>query len=325
MSRYNESLSALYDNEKKESFRLNESGELETPSRKFELFGNSIQDLYVNDESVITDTQSEFYNDVKFPNYDTIDDFGSLVEKANKGVFAKKLDDEIPWHGSVLEAGCGTGQLSLFLSRFNRKIYSIDLSRGSLELGENFRKNNSIQNVFFFRMNIFNLMFRENYFDVVVSNGVLHHTKDARTAFGNLANVLKTNGIIVIGLYHRYGRIVTHVRQKINLHFGNKVRVSDTHLKKNISDEKKYAWFRDQYENPHETTHTLSEIYSWFDEHNIEYLSSLPFDFDPKRGLFEKRERPKNPELLFSELSQAFSPSQIREGGFFIIIGKKRE
>ena len=46
----------------------------------------------------------------------------------------------------VLEVGCGTGQLSLFLSRYKREIYSVDLSIGSLELGERFRKKNNIEN-----------------------------------------------------------------------------------------------------------------------------------------------------------------------------------
>ena len=91
-----------------------------------------IPNLYFGDEKSLTETQSEFYNDVKFPNYDDIDDFGTLLEKSSKSIFVKKLDDEIPFHSNILEAGCGTGQLSIALSRYNRKIHSIDLSKGSL-------------------------------------------------------------------------------------------------------------------------------------------------------------------------------------------------
>ena len=32
----------------------------------------------------------------------------------------------------VLEAGCGTGQMSIYLSRYGRRIFGIDLSEGSL-------------------------------------------------------------------------------------------------------------------------------------------------------------------------------------------------
>ena len=39
-----------------------------------------------------------------------------------------KLNNEIPMHSNILEAGCGTGQLSIFLSKYKRQIFSIDLS-----------------------------------------------------------------------------------------------------------------------------------------------------------------------------------------------------
>ena len=59
------------------------------------------------------------------------DSFGTLIEKGTRNAFTKKLDDEIPYNSKVLELGCGTGQLSLYLSRFNRVIveliYQLDL------------------------------------------------------------------------------------------------------------------------------------------------------------------------------------------------------
>ena len=70
--------------------------------------------MYISDESELSNIQSNFYNDVKFPNYDDIEDFGSLIDKANKSIFAKMLDDEIPMGANLLEAGCGTGELSIF-------------------------------------------------------------------------------------------------------------------------------------------------------------------------------------------------------------------
>ena len=36
----------------------------------------------------------------------------------------------------ILEVGCGTGQLSNFLSRYNRKLFGIDLSESSLAMAE---------------------------------------------------------------------------------------------------------------------------------------------------------------------------------------------
>ena len=121
-------------------------------NQKFSIL-NGIPDLYIDDGNKITNAQKEFYEDIKFPNYNGIESFADLIDKAKKSIFAEKLNNEIPMHSNVLEAGCGTGQLSLFLSKYKRQIFSIDLSMSSLKLGENFRKKNEISNVHFMRMN----------------------------------------------------------------------------------------------------------------------------------------------------------------------------
>jgi ubiquinone/menaquinone biosynthesis C-methylase UbiE len=282
-----------------------------------------IPDLFINDDENLTNLQSDFYNDVKFPNYNNINDYASLIDKAKTNSFIKKLDDEIGCGKVILEAGCGTGQLSLFLSRYQRKIYGIDLSKGSLIEAQKFSEENNINNVHFFRMNIFNMFFAPNTFDVIISNGVLHHTSDCRKAFSKLTKVLKPNGLIIIGLYHRYGRIVQKIRQFFFPLLKENLKFFDKRFRENISDVKKYAWFLDQYNNPYESTHTYKEVAQWFKEENIEFLSSLPFDQEEDKKLFEKKPLKKNLDLFFNEIKLMIDPQQIYEGGFFIMIGKK--
>ena len=84
----------------------------------------------------------------------------------------------------------------------------------------------------------------------------------------------------------------------------------------------------DQYKNPKESSHTFNEVLNWFNEANIEFVSSIPFSF-PGNSLFNKKLLSKNKvqpkfELLLDELSQSFVPHQIKEGGFFIMIGRKK-
>jgi hypothetical protein len=50
---------------------------------------NGILDLYVEDNNSLTNVQSDFYNEVMFPNYDDIDNFSSLLYKSQKSIFAK--------------------------------------------------------------------------------------------------------------------------------------------------------------------------------------------------------------------------------------------
>ncbi len=286
-------------------------------------FFKDIPDLFLEDGNSLTKIQSDFYNDVKFPNYDDVEDFGSLLDKSRRSIFVKKLDDEIPMGSNILEAGCGTGQLSITLSRYARQIYGIDLSKGSLIEAKQFINSNDIKSVHLFRMNIFKLFFEENTFDVIISNGVLHHTYNPKLAFSKLVRVLKPGGIIVIGLYHRYGRIIQKIRQSLIKNFGDSFKFLDKRFREKISDKKKYAWFLDQYKNPSETTHTYLEVLNWFKVENIEFLSSIPFDFNPENKLFQKREAKNRFEIFLKEISLAFNLKQISEGGFFVMIGKK--
>ena len=287
-------------------------------------FFKDIPDLFLEDGNSLTKIQSDFYNDVKFPNYDNVEDFGSLLDKSRRSILIKKLDDEIPMGSNILEAGCGTGQLSITLSRYARQIYGIDLSKGSLIEAKQFINSNDIKSVHLFRMNIFKLFFEENTFDVIISNGVLHHTYNPKLAFSKLVRVLKPGGIIVIGLYHRYGRIIQKIRQSLIKNFGDSFKFLDKRFREKISDKKKYAWFLDQYKNPSETTHTYLEVLNWFKVENIEFLSSIPFDFNPENKLFQKREAKNRFEIFLNEISLAFNLNQIyQEGSFFVMIGKK--
>ena len=75
-------------------------------------------------------------------------------------------------------------------------------------------------------MNILENFFKE-YFDVIISNGVLHHTAVPYKSFCELTKLLKKDGIIVIGLYHKYGRLITYFKQFVfkifHLIVGNKL------------------------------------------------------------------------------------------------------
>ena len=283
-----------------------------------------IPDFFVQDESNLTEKQSDFYNEVKFPNYDDIDDFGTLIDKASKSIFAKKLDEELPYGSKILEIGCGTGQLSIFLSRYNRKIFSTDLSKGSLIEAKKFIDKCGINNVYLCRMNIFRNLLPENYFDYVISNGVLHHTFNTKLAFENISKLVKPKGYILIGLYHKHGRFFHSIRQKIIGKFGKSFNFLDSFFSKNVSESKKKAWFMDQYQNPHETSHTANEVITWLEECGFEYISSIPFDFSEEEKILEKKPKQSNFKLSLKENLEMLNLKNLVEGGFFIVVGRKK-
>ena len=64
----------------------------------------NVPDLFVDDNEISTQKQTDFYNEILFPNFDDLDDFGSLIDKGQKNFFSKCLDKEIPMMSKALTA-----------------------------------------------------------------------------------------------------------------------------------------------------------------------------------------------------------------------------
>ncbi len=117
------------------------------------------------------------------------------------------LDESIPYNSTVLEVGCGTGQLTNFLGISCRRVIGTDMCLNSLRLAEDFRREHGLDRVRFVQMNLFKPCFKPEQFDVVLCNGVLHHTADpcggfqshpaagsARAATSSSASTTRTAG-----------------------------------------------------------------------------------------------------------------------------------
>jgi hypothetical protein len=94
-----------------------------------------------------------------------------------------------------------------------------------------------------------------------------------------------------------------------------------------MSGEKRRAWFADQYQHPHESKHTFGEVLDWFENTGFEFVRGIPAlrpDDDGLEGetLFE-RQSPGTPiERGIVQATEIVAAGQ-KEGGFFIMIGKK--
>jgi SAM-dependent methyltransferase len=276
----------------------------------------------------ITQKVKLFYEENPFPNYDETDNPGSLIAKAESSVFAKQLNEELPFNIRILEAGCGTGQMANYLSLAQRYVFGIDLSFNSLQLANHFKKSHDLKRSSFYQMNLFKPCFKESSFHVVICNGVLHHTHEAHEGFQAIIKLLKKGGYVVIGLYNRFGRISTNLRRGIFKITGNHFHTFDPYLKrKDITRVKKNTWYLDQYQNPHETSHTFGEVLNWFDNNGIDFVTSIPeigkfSGFEEDYRLLSDKSSGNIFSRFITQLSMPFLTN--KEGGFFIIIGKKK-
>lgn len=120
----------------------------------------------------------------------------------------------------VLECGCGAGEFTFYLSSFlNKKnilFSAIELSNHQI----NIAKERVNQNVDFVTGSLTNMPFKENTFDVIVGNSILHHL-DLNKALPEIKRVLKPNGTIVFfepNLLNPIGWLLFNVKPLRKLH-----------------------------------------------------------------------------------------------------------
>lgn len=102
----------------------------------------------------------------------------------------------------LLEIGCGMGTDLLQFARGGARCTGIDLTPRSIEITRHrFRLYGADGN--FMISDGERLPFRNESFDVVYSNGVLHHTPDTVGAIREVHRVLRLGGTAKVMLYHR--------------------------------------------------------------------------------------------------------------------------
>ena len=275
----------------------------------------------------VTDIVKQFYEDTPFPNYDDVDTPRALVEKARSGRFAQLLNDQIPYDARVLEVGCGTGQLTNYLSIAHRSVLGVDVCLNSLRLADGFRRRHGLDRAAFAQTNLFRPALKNDFFDVVISLGVLHHTADCRLAFRRISQLVRPGGYLVVGLYNWYSRSLHYARRALFRLTGISGGWLDPHFGKVSAKGKRDAWFQDQYCHPHETSHGLGEVLTWLDEAGFEFTNSIPKpELVPALAEGERLFAPRSRGTPWGRaLSQVASLGDgYREGGFFIVIGRRR-
>ena len=289
---------------------------------------DGIPSLYIPNEGegeAVTNRVKSFYEENPFPSYEGLEEFGELVTKGHSNSFSKGLLKAIGYNKLVLECGCGTGQLSHYLQLNNNHVLGIDMSLGSLRLALEHKHRNALNRGSFAQMNIFNLAIKDGSFDVVISHGVLHHTYDAKKAFGHIARKVKPGGFVVVGLYNRYARVATWLRSKvINITKGK----IDYVVRNRIRDPRKAKiWIKDQYFNPHETWHSIGEVLGWFDDFGLQFVNCSPAVLGSDGEIVESFFDDTSPGTPYQRVATQLSwlGTIAREGALFDIIARRKE
>jgi ubiquinone/menaquinone biosynthesis C-methylase UbiE len=111
----------------------------------------------------------------------------------------------------VLDAGCGNGLLTEALSEHCNLIIGADYSTSVFQA----EKRRTSANCCFIQCDLRYLPFKSGAIDVIVSNGVIHHTKSTSETFAKMADKTALNGSCYIWLYSRKGSLFWQIKRLI--------------------------------------------------------------------------------------------------------------
>jgi 2-polyprenyl-3-methyl-5-hydroxy-6-metoxy-1,4-benzoquinol methylase len=274
-----------------------------------------------------TEVVRQFYERAPFPGYPPRDSLEALRARGDRSAFARALDQAIPGDARIVEVGCGTGQMSLYLARADRVVVGADLCLASLRLGARAAERFGLDQVTFVETDLHAPGLRPAGFDVVICSGVLHHTPDPRRAFRKVVELARPGGVVVVGLYNAVARLPLRLRRVAARLTGYRWIPFDPVLRaRDAEPERREAWLRDQYMHPEEHRHTHAEVMRWFAESGVEYLRAFPsilLDDPEEDDLFAPDPDVWSLEAWIAQLG--WMASLGGEGGLFVMIGRRGE
>ncbi len=108
----------------------------------------------------------------------------------------------------ILIAGCGTGQQSIEVAQALRdaRVLAIDLSLASLAYAQRQSVTLGVIGIEYAQADLLRLAEAGRRFDIVQASGVLHHMAEPLDGWRALLAVLRSGGVMQVGLYSELGR-----------------------------------------------------------------------------------------------------------------------
>lgn len=153
-----------------------------------------------NNQSII-----DFYDKYPFPQNSESD----IRQRAGRIeiLFRKNgILDTFPNKPLILDAGCGTGinSNSMALAFPKAQVIGLNINHKSIEYAETQAQAMNLSNVKYFVADIFDLPthITSLSFDLIWSQGVLHHTHSVKKGVKILTSLGNSNGFFILSLYH---------------------------------------------------------------------------------------------------------------------------
>ena len=127
----------------------------------------------------------------------------------------------------VLEAGCGLGAWAFLFEQMGFESYGVDFSEVAIKEAAQYAREHDLCSQFCLG-DVRALPFQSNYFDVIVSYGVIEHFNDSKSAVKEILRVLRPGGACLVTTpnpfnFHRLiGRHILNITKSTRLGYVGK-------------------------------------------------------------------------------------------------------
>ena len=205
---------------------------------------------------------------------------------ANMNPLLKELIEENS--GKIFcDIGCGCGRNLVYASSFASRLVGVDLSSESLAFAKDLVKSDNLE---LKKGNNLDIPLDSDLADVVISDGVCHHTGDSLKAFSECVRILKPEGKLYLAVYKkfRYYPFVYHLAGGI-LRVINKFSIGSYIIdnlfvklhylmykifkKQELSNVETRNIFYDYFITPVATFHSRGDVSSWCNANNCNVIN----------------------------------------------------
>ncbi len=188
---------------------------------------------------------------------------------------------------SLIDFGAGTGENTVHYANWGANCTLIDNNKDSLKVARKvFKKYSKNFNKHRFNCSsIFNYKSKKKY-DIVVSQGAIHHTDNKEKAFKKIIKFLKPNGYLIFALSNPSGGFQNNLQRllvyKFAKNWNEMINVAEELFREDISRSQKYSKrtrkeiIFDRYVVPKQDDPSIRELFQWFKKSKIKFYSSYP-------------------------------------------------
>ena len=188
---------------------------------------------------------------------------------------------------SLLDAGAGTGERTVFYSRWGARCTLVDMNPDALARAKAiFRRFAPFDHqARFVEGSLFSLSLRDT-FDLVICEGVLHHTADKAQGFAHLSRYVGPDGYFILGIGNRAGYFQANLQRLVLYHYAKTPEAIEALAPQFFPERLERAMrfggrteraiIYDSYVNPKIDTTTVEEVLRWFHDAGLLLYSSWP-------------------------------------------------